>query len=128
MLELSGLAVGVLLGLVIPFAVPSSLLTYTAVALFVLLAEGVRGLVAQRKGGFDPAAFLGGLLVDMAGAVALTWLGEQVGLPLYLASVVYFGGKMFQNFGEIREELLTWSGKKDKIKQDIERDEEIGTK
>lgn len=128
MLELSGLAVGVLLGLLLPMKVPESLLIYTGVALLALLAAGVRGLRERACGRFDMTRFLWGLLADVAAAVALTWLGEAMGLPFYLAPMVFFGGKMFQNFGEIREELLTSGVKKDKIKQDIEQDGESGTK
>ena len=128
MLELTGLAVGILLGLILPMKVPVSLLTYTGVALLALLATGVRGVRDRARGSFEATAFLCALLTDVAAAVALTWLGEAMGIPLYLAPMVFFGGKMFQNFGEIREELLTSGAKKDKIKQDIEQDGEGGTK
>ena len=52
-------------------------------------------------------------------AVFLTWLGDKLGLPLYLAAVVVFGTRMFQNFAEIRRELLTSRQKKARIEQDI---------
>ena len=49
---------------------------------------------------------------------------ERMGLPLYLAAVVVFGTRLFQNFGEIRRELLTSRQKGDKIEQDIVPDRE----
>ena len=58
----------------------------------------------------------------------LTWLGQKLGLPLYLAAVLVFGTRMFQNFAEIRRELLTSKQKIAKISQDIVRDGEDGTK
>ena len=61
-------------------------------------------------------------------AVFLTWLGQKLGLPLYLAAVLVFGTRMFQNFAEIRRELLTSKQKRAKISQDIVRDGEDGTK
>ena len=50
----------------------------------------------------------------------LDWLGEKLGIPLYLAAVVVFGTRLFQNFAEIRRELLTAQQKRAKIKQDLE--------
>ena len=51
--------------------------------------------------------FLSGTIGNAAIAVFLTWLGQKLGLPLYLAAVLVFGTRMFQNFAEIRRELLT---------------------
>jgi len=45
-----------------------------------------------------------------------------------LAAVLVFGTRMFQNFAEIRRELLTSKQKRAKISQDIVRDGEDGTK
>jgi hypothetical protein len=42
--------------------------------------------------------------------------------------VLVFGTRMFQNFAEIRRELLTSKQKRAKISQDIVRDGEDGTK
>ena len=47
---------------------------------------------------------------------------------VYLAAVLVFGTRMFQNFAEIRRELLTSKQKRAKISQDIVRDGEDGTK
>lgn len=46
--------------------------------------------------------FLSGTIGNAAIAVFLTWLGQKLGLPLYLAAVLVFGTRMFQNFAEIR--------------------------
>ena len=51
-----------------------------------------------------------------------------MGIPLYLAAVVVFGTRMFQNFAEIRRELLTNRQKSDKINQDIDSEPFDGTK
>ena len=56
------------------------------------------------------------------------WLGQKMGIPLYLAAVVVFGTRMFQNFAEIRRELLTNRQKSDKINQDIDSEPFDGTK
>ena len=45
-----------------------------------------------------------------------------------LLAALVFGTRMFQNFAEIRRELLTSKQKRAKISQDIVRDGEDGTK
>ena len=74
------------------------------------------------------AIFLSGTFGNAVIAVFLAWLGEKMGIPLYIAAVVAFGTRMFQNFAEIRRELLTSKPKRDKIKQDIEAQGEADTK
>ena len=77
------------------------------------------GYKARVAGVFRLSIFLSGSVGNTAIAVFLTWLGQKVGIPLYLAAVVVFGTRMFQNFAEIRRELLTSKQKRDKIEQDI---------
>ena len=86
------------------------------------------GFRARVKGEFKLGVFLSGTIGNAAIAVFLTWLGQKLGLPLYLAAVLVFGTRMFQNFAEIRRELLTSKQKRAKISQDIVRDGEDGTK
>ena len=50
---------------------------------------------------------------------ALEFYRDKLGLPLYLAAVLVFGTRLFQNFAEIRRELLTSRPKGAKIEQDI---------
>ena len=85
-------------------------------------------LPGRVKGEFKLGVFLSGTIGNAAIAVFLTWLGQKLGLPLYLAAVLVFGTRMFQNFAEIRRELLTSKQKRAKISQDIVRDGEDGTK
>ena len=119
MLELMGLIAGLVLGFSRPLQFPAAMTLYMAVGLLAALDSGLGGVRARLKGEFHMAIFLSGTIGNAAIAVSLTWLGEKMGIPLYLAAVVAFGTRMFQNFGEIRRELLTSGQKSDKIKQDI---------
>lgn len=66
--------------------------------------------------------------VRCTGAV-VTVNGRQYAAPyFYLCAVVVFGTRMFQNFGEIRRELLTSRTKRDKIVQDVVNLEGLDTK
>lgn len=55
---------------------------------------------------FDTGIFLSGLFGNTAIAVMLTYFGERVGVPMYYATIVVFGGRIFNNFAEIRRILL----------------------
>ena len=97
---------------------------YAAAGLLAALDSALGGFNARLKGNFKLGIFLSGFFGNALIAVFLTWLGERMGLPLYLAAVVVFGTRLFQNFGEIRRELLTSRQKGDKIEQDIVPDRE----
>ena len=119
MVELLGLLAGLLLGLARPLQFPAAMTLYAAVGLLAALDSALGGMRARLKGEFHMAIFLSGTFGNAVIAVFLAWLGEKMGIPLYIAAVVAFGTRMFQNFGEIRRELLTSGPKRDKIKQDI---------
>ena len=128
MLELIGLLVGMAAGLLFPWSIPSQWSLYVAAGLLAALDSALGGFRSRLKGEFKLEIFLSGTLGNAGIAAFLTWLGQRLGLPLYLAAVVVFGTRMFQNFAEIRRELLTSKPKKDKIKQDIENTGEFDTK
>lgn len=119
MLELIGLLAGLLLGSLSPWTIPSQYSLYVAAGLLAALDSALGGFRARVKGEFELGVFLSGTLGNAAIAAFLTWIGQKLGLPLYLAAVVVFGTRMFQNFAEIRRELLTWRQKSDKINQDM---------
>jgi len=119
MLELIGLAAGVLLGILYPLHFPPGMTLYAGVGLLAALDSAVGGLRSRLTGEFRISIFLSGTVGNAAIAVFLAWLGERMGIPIYMAAVLVFGTRLFQNFGEIRRELLTSRQKKDKIKQDI---------
>ncbi len=114
-LEIIGLAVGLALGFACPWTVPANLSLYMAAGLLAALDSALGGARARLKGQFKLGIFLSGAIGNAAIAVFLTWLGEKMGIPLYLAAVVVFGTRLFQNFAEIRRELLTAGPKRDRI-------------
>ena len=120
MWELIGLIVGLLIGLVSPWTIPAQWSLYVATGLLAAFDSALGGLRARLKGEFKLGVFLSGTIGNAAIAAFLAWLGQKLGLPLYLAAVVVFGTRMFQNFAEIRRELLTSKQKSAKINQDID--------
>ena len=119
MIELVGLVVGLVIGCFLPWHVPSQYSLYVATGLLAALDSALGGMNARIKKTFNLSIFLSGFFGNAIIAVFLAWLGDKLGLPLYLAAVVVFGTRMFQNFAEIRRELLTSRKKKARIEQDI---------
>ena len=119
MIELAGLIAGLVIGCFLPWHVPSQYSLYVATGLLAALDSALGGMNARIKKNFNLSIFLSGFFGNAIIAVFLTWLGDKLGLPLYLAAVVVFGTRMFQNFAEIRRELLTLRQKKARIEQDI---------
>lgn len=115
MLELCGLIVGLVIGVLCPWTVPAKWSLYMAAGLLAVLDSALGGLKARVMGQFKLGIYLSGSIGNAAIAVFLTWLGEKMGIPIYLAAVVVFGTRMFQNFAEIRRELLTSKQNRDKI-------------
>ena len=119
MIELIGLVAGLVIGCFLPWHVPSQWSLYVATGLLAALDSALGGMNARIKKKFRLSIFLSGFFGNALIAVFLAWLGDKLGLPLYLAAVVVFGTRMFQNFAEIRRELLTSRKKEAKIEQDI---------
>ena len=128
MIELVGLIVGLVIGCFLPWHVPSQYSLYVATGLLAALDSALGGMNARIKKSFNLSIFLSGFFGNAIIAVFLTWLGNKMGIPLYLAAVVVFGTRMFQNFAEIRRELLTNRQKSNKINQDIVSKPEADTK
>lgn len=123
MLELVGLLVGLTAGFLSPWTIPGKYSLYVAGGLLAALDSALGGLRARIKGEFELGVFLSGTLGNAAIATLLTWVGQNLGIPLYLAAVVVFGTRMFQNFAEIRRELLTWRKNRDKIRRRVQTGE-----
>lgn len=119
MIELIGLIAGLILGCFIPWHIPSEWSLYVATGLLAALDSALGGMKARINKSFHLPIFISGFFGNALIAVFLAWLGDKLGLPLYLAAVIVFGTRMFQNFAEIRRELLTLRKNKDKIEQDI---------
>ena len=117
MIELIGLVAGLIVGVFLPWNVPVEYSLYVATGLLAALDSALGGMKARIKKIFKLNIFISGFFGNAVIAVFLAWLGDKLGLPLYLAAVVVFGTRMFQNFAEIRRELLTSRKKEDRIEE-----------
>ncbi|HEX3026427.1 MAG TPA: small basic family protein [Clostridia bacterium] len=115
MFSLIGLAVGVLAALLYPGYIPQQYLIYVAVAILAALDSIFGGINARFRQKFRKSIFISGFFVNTALAALLTFVGQLLQIDLYLAAIVVFGTRIFQNLAEIRRFILNYYAKKDKI-------------
>ena len=117
---------GVLIGALLPWSIPAQYSIYAAVMLLAALDAAAGGINARLHHKFRGSLGVSGALGNGLSAVFLTYMGERIGISLYLAAVVVFGTRLFQNFGEIRRELLTLSGNRNTIGKNTDKTQELG--
>lgn len=104
------IVIGVIIGLVaafmVPVVIPPSWSVYVATAILAALDSVLGGLTAILNKNFNTMIFITGLLGNAVLAALIILLGEKLGLDLYLAVVVVFGTRFFQNFAVIRRFLI----------------------
>ena len=102
-----GLALGFAVVYFVPVKVPANLASYLSLAALAGLDSVLGGIRAGIEGKFHQDIFVSGFLVNTSLAVALAFLGDQIGVELWLAAVVLLGGRVFLNLSLIRRYWLT---------------------
>ena len=105
-LALLGLLIGVMLGLAFSVNVPAEYSRYTAMAILAALDSVFGAVRAELEGQFDNRIFLSGFFANIVLASALTLLGDRLGVELYIAAIVAFGVRTFNNLAIIRRQLI----------------------
>lgn len=102
-----GILIGVIVGLNTSYVIPIEYIKYTAVIIVGVLDSLFGGVRAEvTKEDYDPTIFITGLIFNILLAVGITFLGEKLGLDLYLAATVVFTFRIFSNLGVIRRSFL----------------------
>lgn len=102
-----GLILGLIIGLLIQVNIPLEYTKYTAVTIIGLLDALFGAARAEVKAdGYNSVIFLSGLFFNILLASGITFLGDRLGLDLYLAATVVFTYRIFGNVGIIRRTLL----------------------
>ncbi len=105
-LPLAGLLVGVLLGLVLQVNVSFELARYSAVGILAALDSVLGAVRAELSGTYSDRIFITGFVTNAILAVLLTFMGDRLGLDLYLVALITFGLRIFQNVALIRRHFL----------------------
>ncbi len=111
-------AIGFVLGIILALYMPAIDYTYSkylAIAILACLDSVFGGISALMEERFNIHVFTSGFAGNALLAVGLAYLGEKLGLDLYLAAVFVFGNRIFLNFAIIRRYLLNKFKKQDNI-------------
>ncbi|HHW62082.1 MAG TPA: small basic family protein [Syntrophomonadaceae bacterium] len=98
--------IGLIIGFQVPILLPAVYVKYTAIGVLAALDSVFGGIRAYMEDAFDNVIFISGFITNTLLAAGLAYLGDRLGLELYLAAVVVFGARLFQNLGIIRRYLL----------------------
>ncbi|MEI6601925.1 MAG: small basic family protein [Clostridia bacterium] len=124
MLPILGLILGVIIGIFfIPFNISPVYSIYVAVGILAALDSIFGAFSARLQNKFDLKIFISGFFGNAIIAAGLAYVGDQLGMPLYLAAIFAFGNRLFLNFALIRRILLSNMSKKDKIVLPEQNDE-----
>ena len=117
MLIVISVIVGALVALAIDWYIPQTLSSYAAIIILASLDSIFGGCRAALEKKFDATIFVTGLTGNSLIAVFLMFIGKRLGADLYLAAVLVFGTRMFNNFASIRRFYLNKSLNKKKSKE-----------
>lgn len=106
LIGLIGLLIGVLLGYLIEMPIPAEWAPYLSLAALAGLDTAFGGWRASLEDKFHLDVFLSGFIMNSLLAALLAYLGDQLGVDLFLAAVVTLGGRMFLNLSLIRRYYL----------------------
>jgi len=80
---------------------------YLSLATLAGLDTLLGGIRAGIEGRFQDDIFISGFVLNTLLAAALAYLGDRIGVDLFLAAVVALGGRVFLNLSLIRRYYLT---------------------
>jgi small basic protein len=90
--------------------VPMQVTEYLPLALLAGMDAIFGGIRAGLDRKFRSDVFVSGFFMNMVLAVLLGFIGDQIGVELYLAAVVTLGGRVFLNLSMIRRQVLERMG------------------
>ena len=113
-----GCIVGALIGVNMPM-ISYTYSGYLAIAIIAALDTVFGGIASTLKRNFDLKIFVSGFFGNAILAILLTYLGQKLNVDIYLAAIVVFVGRMFNNLGIIRRYYIEkFSEKKKEIKKE----------
>ncbi len=113
-----GCILGAVIGIYAPM-VPYTYSGYLAIAIIAALDSVFGGLASTLKKQFDLKIFVSGFFGNAILSILLTYLGQKLNVDIYLAAIVVFVGRMFNNLAIIRRYYLDKWTKNKEVKQDV---------
>jgi len=105
-LPLFAVLIGFLIVYMLNVSVPLGYGDYISLIVLASLDSIAGGARARLEGHFDDAIFITGVIFNSIAAVALAFIGDRMGMSLYLAPMVALGVRIYYNVGRIRRILM----------------------
>ncbi len=80
---------------------------YLSLAALAGVDTALGGIRAGLQGQFQDDIFASGFVLNTLTAAGLAYLGDKIGVDLFLAAVVALGGRVFLNISIIRRHILS---------------------
>lgn len=103
---ISGIVLGIVLALFMPFYIPQEATAYVAVALLAGLDSVFGGIAAHINSNFKIGIFISGFFSNAILSVAFVYLGNLLGFDLVIPCCVVLGFRIFRNFAIMRRHIL----------------------
>jgi small basic protein len=105
-LPVLGLLIGLVVGSLLSVEVPPQYSRYTAMAILASLDSVLGAARAELEGTYNHRVFITGFFANALLAGLLTFIGDRLGVELYLAAIFAFGVRLFDNLARIRRRLI----------------------
>ncbi len=111
-LPVVGLIIGLSVGFFLDLRIPLEYSNYLSIALLAGLDTIFGGIRSYLEKMFNVRIFMSGFFFNTLLAAGLAFLGGFLGIDLYLAAIVAFGVRLFNNLAVIRRIILSsWLNK-----------------
>ena len=101
-----GIVLGVVVGILLP-TIPYTASKFLAIAIVAALDSVLGGAASRINKKFNAGVFVSGFFINAILAILLTYLGERLNVDIYLATIIVFVGRIFNNLGIIRRHYIT---------------------
>lgn len=119
---LVGLIIGIIIGIYTPLNIPLEFARYTAVGILGILDSILGAVRADLQNKYNSTIFVSGLFFNMTLAMLITFLGDKLSLDLYIAVLIVFTLRIFNNIATIRYSFLgKFIGKK-RVEEEIKEE------
>lgn len=106
LLPIFGILIGIFIGFFLPINIPAAYSSYMSIAVLAALDSVFGGIRASLDKKFEAGVFISGFFGNAFLAAGLAYIGDRLDVPIYLAAIFVFGGRLFINFAAIRRHLL----------------------
>lgn len=101
-----GITLGIVAGLNLNLIYSPDYAVYISLAILAIVNTIFNLLNENLKGELTPIKSAAFLIGDLVFAILLGYVGEQLGLPIYLAAVFAFGNNIYKNLRTITNFML----------------------